>query len=240
MSRQPRNRDVGRGGHPTRFAPKKHGEPNVSVLELPADDLASDTDADALDELVSYRAAIASGAVVPAGLDRDATTGRTFTESLDRQIEYARRGKSEAADALRFHRLRLGSSEAFTVDGREFNLTLDDDGTTTLSFTTHIESVKVPQVPGMTPADRRAYLDGVTTAIESTGVKVVAADDGETTLASPTRPVHFNSLPDCANKVTDVELDAFVQADNHSSAWRKDHLRVSDNWLEDDGLQFVS
>ncbi|MFS0884963.1 hypothetical protein [Aeromicrobium sp. 179-A 4D2 NHS] len=237
---QPRNRDIGRGGHPTRFAPKPRSEARVSTLELAADELAAETDTAALDALVSYRDAVAAGDIVPTGLDRDALSGRTFTESLDRQIEYARRGKREAADALRFHNLRLGASEAFTVDGREFHLTLDDGGSTTLSFTTHIESAKVPDVAGMTPSDKRAYLDGAKTAIETTGVKVVSADEGDTTLASPTRPVHFNSLPDCANKVTDVELDAFVQADNYASAWRKAHLRVSDNWLEDDGLQFVS
>lgn len=240
MKGQPRYRDANLKGNPSWFAPKKRNEPQVTTVDLPADALAVETDTDALATLESYRDAVASGDVTPVGFDREATTGRTFTESLDRQIEYARRGKREAADALRFHNLRLGSTDSFEVDGREFSLSLDDDGNTTLSFTTHIESVKVPDLPGMSPADRAAYLEGAKAAIVSTGVEVDADETGETTLSAPTRPVRFNSLPDCANKVNDVELDALVQADKFNSAWRREHLRVSDNWLEDDGLSFVS
>lgn len=237
-TRQPRNRDVGIGGHPTRFAPKEKDAPTVATLDLSADDILGETDDTALDTLTAYRDSVLSGDVVPSGL-KDLTDGQSFTNALDRQIEYARRGKKEAADALRFHGLRLGASEDFTVDGRTFSLQLGDDGSASIVFETEVDAMTVPDVDGMTARDRHAYISGATEAIEDAGVKVVGSEGSSATLRTATRPPHFNSLPDCANKVVDVELDAFVAADNFRSRWRKRHVKPTDDWLSGTGFEFV-
>ena len=232
-----RNRDVGKPGHPTRFAAQQRPEPQS--LDLGADDFTDVTNDSAYTELVAYRDAVTSGAVAPVGVDRRVVDGQSFKTALDRAIEYAARGRSEAADALRFHRMRFGTSEQFTVDGRTFTVTLSDIGKVTLRFGTTVESLECPDMAGMTDTDRRSFTVGAHKAVEATGVQVEGGDGPVVELSVPARAVSFNSLPDCVSKVIDAELDAFIAADNFRTEWRRQHVMLNDDWLDGESVRFV-
>ena len=242
-AKQPRNRDVGLGGHPTQFAPKSKSTSSLAVVDLlSADDLSDSNDHRGVAELIAYRDSVEAGTVIPPGFNAEAGNGSFFLKSLDNQIKYARHGAREAADSLRFHQLRLGSQEEFVVDGKSFTVELDDTGETFIVFKATVDEFESPNIAGMRTTDRETYEHEVLEHVMTEcGATSVTSSGNTAQVRIKSRRPQFNSLPDCANKISDSELDFFVAADSFRHEWLSNHVKSDDtNWLEDTEQKFVS
>jgi hypothetical protein len=232
----PRNRDTGRGGHPTQFAPKTKAHSTLRAVDLlSADDISTSHESVGVSELTAYRDAVEAGTVVPPGFNSEIGSGDFFLKSLDKQIAYASLGKTESADALRFHNLRLGASEDFVVDGKAFTLELDHSGDAALIFETTISELESPNLAGMRDRDRETYEhECLEHIMNECGAKSVTSGHGTATVRVKARRPQFNSLPDCVNKISDAELDFFIAADSFRQNWMREHAKADDDdWLNE-------